>query len=156
MKKFKLAKIITGIACAIILYVLTFFEYYDFKFKALIYPLLWISIPFIISLILPKTKSKLKTVFIIVGSIPYFFLTAFFCLRILLCGWTDGGTYYVNKKDKSISIVSRRFGCYGTDEDNVLFKKQKITAHLKWLTEYKEKKIDTNIWQKINSTYYKD
>jgi hypothetical protein len=131
----------------LLLLVLLPLELGSFKVKIFIYATLWISLPFIVSQFLPSRKSLIKDIILAVPATAYILLTCFFALRIIMCRWSGDTTLYLNKKDKSLKVIGRRFGCYGTDDDYVVLKKRTLAKNIYWVTKFSEEEIDSSQWK---------
>ena len=127
----------------------------DFWLSSITYPLLWIYVPIVIYTLLPKKNSRLKTIFTILFFISYIFICIIPLLRIVMCGYGQSSYEYVSKTNPSIKLVGRKFGCYGTTEDLVLYKVYsiskyiKIETHYKTFIDHKNIVVDSSQWKKI-------
>lgn len=129
------------------LFFLTEIEYDNFKLSPIVYPLIWISIPFILKYFLPE--SSLKISHVLIASLVYTAIISFYLFFSVFCAWSKDLLLYKNKKDKSTLIVCRTYDCYGTAEDCRLFNVKKLTSHIKWVTKFKEEIVDSTKWDKI-------
>jgi len=129
--------------------ILTPLEYDSIKFKTFIYPTIWIAMAFLGIKLYRQQNSAIASIFISIGGIIYLLMTCWFALGFLLCAWTRTLPLYSSRIDSSVTIVCRHYECYGTDSDCELFKEQRLSHHLKWVTKFNETPVDTTVWQKI-------
>jgi hypothetical protein len=125
------------------------FEYGSFRFKTVINPVIWI-IPGIICLRLLRNKKykHIQVKLIILFGI-YILVTGFFLFSSVFCKYTDEDSVcYVNKKNKSLTIVRRGYSCYLTTEDYEYYKCWTIIGNLKWKTKIDYSKVDTTKWER--------
>ena len=127
---------------------LTQMEYDTIKFSRFVYPLIWISFPFILKYL--SLNSSFRITHILIASVVYIVILCFSFLFGVFCAWSSDGILYKNKKDKSILIVCRRYDCYGTAEDCRLYKVKKLTEHLKWVKKFQEEKVDKIKWDFVS------
>ena len=142
LKKLIVVALIEGI-----LFFLSYIEYDNFKLSRIIYPLICISLPFVLQYLL--SELYLKVSHIIISTLVYIGIISLSYLFSLFCAWSDDLLLYKNKKNKSLLIVCRTYDCYGTDEDCHLYKVKKITKHIKWVTKFEEKKVDSTKWNHV-------
>lgn len=129
----------------------------DVIIRSFTYPVIVIFIPILVYSILLKYKPfsiLIKSVIIIAGFVyGLFFL--FFLLGFALCA--DGNTQdrYLNKENSNIKIVGHDFSCFGTTGDLVLYKQFsisksiKLQVYYKTFVDYRDIKIDTAVWKRI-------
>lgn len=138
-----------------LLILMSFLVIGKFRLSSIIYPLLWLGIPIFIYSLLPKKKSLILAILIVLIAIPYFGVTCFSILGQVLCGYSDMRYKYVNKKHSNIQIVGRDYSCYGTNNDLVLYKQFSLTDNIKFqiyyktFVDYKNINVDTTLWKPI-------
>jgi len=83
---------------------------------------------------------------------------SFFVMIIVLfgsmCAWTTDKVFFENKRNPSIKIVQRSFGCGATDSTPAtikVFKIREITSDLIWVTEIDTTQIDKSEWIRIEN-----
>jgi hypothetical protein len=150
MKRFTVRQFFIVLTFVAILICLLPLEYDNFKLKTVIYPFVWTSIAVIILKVLPRHNSLLKVIFVIFGAIVYLLLTGLFVFGSLICSWTDNGTFYISKSDKSVKLICRTYDCVGTVDNCKLYKEKYLTKHIKWITEFNDKPIDTTKWREVS------
>ena len=141
----------TEIVVALLFFFLLFFflplKYDDIKAKTFLYPVIWVSIAFVMYRAFPK-PSELRTFVFSIGGIAYFLCVLLYIPNVVgLCASRDHGTLYVNKKDPSRRITRTGYSCLLTDEDSQWYEERSITQHIKWVTSFDEKQVDTTKWQ---------
>ena len=143
----------------VILYLFLPLEIYDVSSRYIVYTLIWISFFIFFLNLFPSQNSFGKTILPVIGTIIYVLITLLFAfVFFLFCGWHNYGAMYQNKKHDSVKIICKTYDCYGTAEGCRLFKQQQILPHVYWVTKFKDKEVDTNVWEripknKINSCY---
>jgi hypothetical protein len=145
-KKISVKKVLTALISFLILFIFLPLEYDNIQAKTFIYPIMWIGMGYIVFKAFPG-KSPTKSILLMLLGIIGLFYT--FTHAIGFCAWIKHGTYYINKRDKSIRIICRTYDCYGTAEGCRLFEVRRITEHIKWVTSFDEKPIDTIKWQSV-------
>jgi hypothetical protein len=141
----------TEIVVALLLLFLLFFflplEYDDIKAKTFLYPMILISIAFVVYKTFPD-PSELRTFVFSIGGGAYLLCALLYIPNLIgFCASRDHGTLYVNKKDPSRRITMTGYSCFLTDEDTQLYEERTITQHIKWVTSFDEKPVDTTKWQ---------
>ena len=136
--------IIGGIIIAC-LFLLTKIEYDNFKLSGFVYPLLWISTPFIFRYIL--INGPISRVSFLLGIFGYLLIIFLFSLFSSFCSWSRDVPLYKSRRDKSLIIVCRTYDCYGTTEDCRLYQVKMLTNHIKWVVKFEEIKVDSSKWQ---------
>ena len=151
VRKFSLKKVLAALISFLILFLFLPLEYDNIKAKTFIYPIMWISLGYIVFKAFPGKSYTKRILLMLLGIIGLFYI---FIHVIGFCGWIQYGTLYVNKRDKSIRIICRTYGCFGTAEGCRFFEQRRITEHIKWVTSFDEKPIDTTKWQSVPSVSY--
>jgi uncharacterized membrane protein len=84
---------------------------------------------------------------------------SFFIMIITLfsgmCSWTTDKVFFEDKKNSSIKIVERDYGCGATDSGKPIyktFKVHEVTKYLIWVTEIDTNKIDMSEWTRVDKT----
>jgi hypothetical protein len=150
-RKFSLKKVLAALISFLVLFIFLPLEYDNIKAKTFIYPIMWISLGYIVFKAFPGKSFTKRILLMLLGVIGLFYT---FTQVIGFCAWINHGTLYINKRDKSISITCRTYDCVGTDEGCRLFELRRITEHLQWVTSFDEKPIDTTKWQSVPLTSY--
>jgi len=133
----------------VLLFLLFHLEYDTIKAKTFLSPLFWISVAFFLIKKLKK-KSTLRSIVFLVGGIVYFFIALNFLLDLTgFCAWGHSNILYINKSDRSIKLDCRSYECFMTSGDCELYEVKNITNHLKLVTKFNEKQVDTAKWDKI-------
>jgi hypothetical protein len=145
VRKFSLNKVLAALIFSLVLFIFLPLEYDNIKAKTFIYPIMWISLGYIVFKAFPGKSYTQRILLMLLGIIGLFYT---FTHVIGFCGWIKHGTLYVNKRDKSIRIICRTYDCLGTAEGCRLFEQRIITEHIKWVTNFDEKPIDTT-WQSV-------
>jgi hypothetical protein len=138
------------IAIIISAYFLLPLEYDNFKIKIVLHPLIWTSIVLLILKIFPGGKTLKRAVTAWIGSGVYLlllFLNIF--METVFCNWGNIGSFYISKTEASVKLVCRTYNCYGTADDCQLFKVSQLTTHIKWVTKFTEKRVDSIQWKSI-------
>ncbi|OQP60610.1 hypothetical protein A3860_32875 [Niastella vici] len=146
VRKFSVKEVLVALIFFLVLFIFLPLEYDNIKAKAIIYPVMWISMGYIVFKAFPGKSLTKSSLLIILGVIC---LSYTFSHVIGFCGWIKHGTLYKNKRDKSIRIICRTYECFGTAEGCQLFEERRITEHIKWVTSFDEKPIDTTKWQSV-------
>lgn len=146
VRKFSVKKVLAVLISFLVLFILLPLEYDNTKAKTFIYPIMWISMGYIVFKAFPR-KSHTKSILLMLLGVIGLFYT--FTHVIGFCTWTNHGTLYINKRDKSIRIICRTYDCLGTAEGCRLFEVRRITEHIKWVTSFNEKATDTTKWQNV-------
>ena len=153
MRKPPVNKILIIAVTILVLFFLTYLEIDDFKAKTIIYPILWIGIGLLgykYYNILRGSDSAIRKTILGLGFAFYVLASLSFGLGFFLCGEGDHGVSYTHKKKKSLSLICRRYDCYGTADRCQLYKVRNLTKHIKWVTKYtkyNEKPVDTSEWR---------
>ena len=125
------------------------------QLSRLVYPLIWIYLPFLLYSILRKLKPTLKIVLVILTGIAYGLTSLVFLTSFVFCGYGQAQDEYVNKTNKNLKIVGRDYSCFGTTGDLVLYKQFciskniKLEFYYKTFVDYKNVTVDTTIWKRI-------
>lgn len=124
-------------------------EYDNIRAKTFIYPLMWIGAVYIVFKAFPKKLLVARSLLLVfLGLVGFFVILP----RVVgFCGWTHHGTLYVKKGDRSVRIICRTFDCFMTAEGCQRFKERRITEHIKWVTSFDEKTVDSTIWESVSS-----
>jgi hypothetical protein len=149
MEKFTLKEIVGWLGFFVLLFLLFHLEYDNIKANTFLYPLFWISVEYIL---IKKFihKSTLRTIVFSLGGVLYFFIALNFLVDLTgFCAWGHSNILYINKRDKSIKIDCRSYECFMTAGDCELFEVKNITTHLKLVTKFNDKPIDTTKWEKV-------
>ena len=156
VRKFSRAEISVGLLYFFLLFFFLPLEYDDMKARTFLTPIIWISIAFVIYRIFPK-PSRLRTLVFSIGGGIYF-LCAVIYIPILFgfCTSSDHGALYVNRKDPSRRITMTGYGCFLTDENTQLHEERSITQHIKWVTSFDKKQVDTTEWQSVPFMFRND
>jgi hypothetical protein len=126
------------------------------QLSRLIYPLIWIYLPFLMYSILGRFKPTLKIVLVILTGIIYGLTSLILFMRFILCGYGQTQDEYVNKTHENLKIIGRDFSCYGTTGDLVLYKQFSISKNIKLefyyktFVDYKNVTVDTAVWKRIS------
>jgi len=133
-----------------VLFSLTYLEINGFKAKTVIYPILWISIGVLgykYYTLLRGSDSAIRKSLLGLGLAFYLFGSLAFGGSLILCKEIDHGVSFIHIENKSLSLVCRTYDCYGTVDDCQMYKVRNLTKHIKWVTKYNEKPVDTSKWQ---------
>jgi hypothetical protein len=148
-RKFKLKELLIALAYFLLLFSLLPLEYDNIRARTFVYPLIYVSAAYVLYKALFERSSEKYAIGLVGGIIAFFFIIYYFLRLIGFCAWSDFGILYVNRNDKSDKIIMRGYGCFLTDTDTQLFEEREITKHLKWVTNFDEKPINTTKWQKV-------
>lgn len=146
VRKFSVKEVSIALISLLVLLLLLPLEYDNLKAKAFIYPIIWVSAGYIVVRAFPRKSITKSSLLLSLGIIVFFQI---FIQVIGFCAWAKHGTLYINKRDKSIRIICRTYDCLGTAEGCRLFEERRITQHIKWVTSFDEKPIDTTKWQDV-------
>jgi len=124
--------------------------------RSITYPILSVYILFLAYNSLqvkgPLFVSRLLALF----AVCYLGFFAISACRSVLCGYGERRTEYINRKNPNIKIVGRDFSCLGTTGDLILYKNYSLLAkveleiYYKTFPDYKDVKVDTTIWKRID------
>lgn len=123
-------------------------QYYNIAAWPIVFSIICISIVWI----LPRAfgRSPAKDAETVIVGLAVIYLSVHYCTRVIgFCAWTDYGTLYVNRNDKSDTLVMNGYSCFLTDTDSQLFEERKITEHLKWVMPFDKKPIDAIKWDGV-------
>jgi hypothetical protein len=149
IRKFSLKEVLVSILVLSLLFFLLPLEYDNIKAKTFLYPIIWTSFAFIMYKTFP-VKSLMRTILFSIGAIIYVVFALSFIINLTgFCAWINHGTLYVNKRNPSVRIISRGYGCFLTDDDGQLFEERRFTPHIKWVTDFSETPIDTTKWKAV-------
>jgi hypothetical protein len=149
IRRFSLKEFLLTVAYFAFLIFFLPLQYDNIKARTFLYPIIWMSAAFVVYETFFK-RSQERLAILKVGRVIAFFLILYFFRGLIpFCAWINHGTLYVNKKDQSITITIKTFECMMTEGDPDLFEERKITQHLKWVTDFNAKTIDTTKWQKV-------
>jgi hypothetical protein len=124
--------------------VLSSFEYRDFRFSGMIHPLLWIALGIAgIWLIRNKRYKPIRVKLVILFGI-YLLVTCWFLFSRVFCKSEEGRIVYVNKKNRSNTIICRRYACFLTDSDCEYFISWTIAGDLRWTRKLYSNQFDTS------------
>jgi hypothetical protein len=124
-------------------------QYDNIKARTFLYPIIWWSAAFVVYETFFK-RSQERPAILKVGGVLAFCLILNFLFGLLpFCGWMNYGTVYVSKKDQSTTITVKSYECLMTEGEPEYFEERKITQHLKWVTDFNAKVIDTTKWQRV-------
>ena len=146
VRKFSVKEVIATLISFLLLFLFLPLEYDNIKAKTFIYPIIWISMGYIVFKAFPKKSLTKSSLLMSLGVIGLLYI---FTHVIGFCAWIKHGTLYINKRDKSIRIICRTYDCLGTAEDCQLFEERRISQHIKWVTSFDKKPIDTSKWQSV-------
>jgi hypothetical protein len=146
VRKFSVKEVVATFVVLLVLFISLPLEYDNIKAKTFIYPIMWIGVSYIVFRAFPENSQTRSISLIFLGIIGLFYTITHI---VGFCGWSKHGTLYINKRDKSIRIICRTYDCLGTAEGCRLFEVRRITDHIKWVTSFDEKPIDTSKWQDV-------
>jgi|GEM_PF-2881700 hypothetical protein len=147
IRKFSRTEIVVALLFLFLLFLFLPLEYDDVEAKTFLYPMIWISIAFIVYKTFP-TPSELRTFVFSVGGVAYFLYALSYIPNLIgFCAFRDHGILYINRKDPSRRIKMTGYSCFLTDEDTQLYEERSITKHIKWVKSFDEKPVDTTQWQ---------
>jgi hypothetical protein len=149
MQKISLKRIILAILIILLLGFLIPIEIHAFKFKPIIYGTFWVAIPLFAHKFFDWRNSVFRIVLASVGGIIYASTSCFFLLNMFFCPYGEQWDTFINKKNKSIKIVTRSWSCFMTDNVYELYKERKITNDIKWVTKFTNLPIDTTEWKSV-------
>ncbi|HEX6179704.1 MAG TPA: hypothetical protein VFZ47_00585 [Chitinophagaceae bacterium] len=152
MRKISIRRIIIAGVVIIALLALTRLEFEGFKFKTIVYPVLWIGIGiagFKYYNTLRGSESPIIRSLLGLGMAFYLFRTWGFGCQRIMCGEINRGVLFINKHDNKLTLEIRSFECYGTTGDGQLYKVRNLTRSLKWVTEFNATPVDTTIWKRV-------
>jgi hypothetical protein len=130
----------------IFLYLLLPLKFGNLESRYIICPLVWISVGIIGKEIIPKNKSILKTILVLLGIAGYILMTCLFIFFFFLfCTSVNYGTVYQNKNEHSLKLVCRSYECYGTSDDCDLYEERELLPNIYWVTKFTDK-IDPKVW----------
>jgi hypothetical protein len=134
----------------VLLLVVAQLEYRNFRFKTIINPVIWTLLGVVcLRLLRNKSYNHIRVKLIILLGIYIIFTGAFLCNSVF-CKYADEDwILYKNKKNKSLTIVCRRYSCYLTTEDYEYYKCWTIIGDLKWTTKIGYSKVDTTKWERF-------
>ena len=147
MKK-KLRNVLILIVYFAILVLLLPLHYYNISAWPVVFSVICISIVWVLHEAFGRSPDK-DVVHVVAGlAILYI---SFHCLFRLscFCAWRDIGTEYVNRTDKSDTLVLEGYSCFLTDTDAQLYEERQITEHLNWIIPYYKKSIDATQWENV-------
>jgi hypothetical protein len=121
IRKFSLKEVLISVLFLSLLFFLLPLEYDNIKAKTFLYPIILTSVAFIIYRMFPA-KSLMRTILFSMGGIMYVLFALSYLINLVgFCAWINHGTLYVNKRNPSVRIISRGYGCFLTDDDGQLF-----------------------------------
>ena len=138
------------VVASLFFFLLFFFlplKYDNIKAKTFLYPIIWICSAFVVHRAFPKPSDLRTFVFTIGGGACFLYVLLHIPNLIGFCGSRDHGTLYVNRMDPSRKITMTAYSCFLTDDDIQLYEERSITQHIKWVTSFDEKPVDTTKWQ---------
>jgi hypothetical protein len=151
LRRFSLIELVAVAAYFIMLVVFSHLQYYNFRARTIVYPLIWLSVAFVIYKTLFE-RSRERRGILQLGAIIGFFVLLYALIPLTgFCRYIDYGTSFVNEKDSTITIRSRGYSCFMTDADVDYVLERKLTAHLTWISDLNIQHLDPASWQKIIS-----
>jgi hypothetical protein len=150
LRRFTMTELVVVVLYFVLLFVLCHLQYYDFRARTIVYPILWLSAAFVIYKLLFE-KSRERRGILQLGGIIGFFVLLYYGVRLTgFCSYVNYGTSYVNQKDSSVTITSRGYGCFMTDVDFDYTLERRLTAHLKWITDLDVQHLDPASWRRLS------
>jgi len=125
-------------------------EYDNPKFQIYVYLFLYGATAIVLIKWYRRQRSTIENILIPVAGIIYLFASCNHLLDNSFCRWMTYFDSYTSKSNNSVKLVCRSYECYGTDGDCKLYKQYSITTHLKWVTKFNEKAIDTTLWKPVD------
>ena len=153
MQKISMRKTLIAVVVTIALLALARLEFEGFKFKTIIYPVLWIGIGvagFKYYKKLQWSESAIIRTILGLGMVIYLFGTLGFGCRFILCGEINRGVSYINIHNDKLTLEIRDYECYGTTGDGQLYKVRSLTRSLKWVSEFNATPVDTTVWKYVH------
>jgi hypothetical protein len=139
-----------AIAFVFLWIVISSFEYGDFRFSRIMHPLLWIALGMAgIWLLRNKRYKPIRVKLVILFGI-YLLVTCWFLFSSVFCGSAEGRIVYVNKKNRSNTIICRRYACFLTTDDCEYFNSWTIAGDLRWSRKLYSNQFDTTKWERFN------
>lgn len=141
--------LISLLLVALTYFVLNHVEYGSYKFELLSNLLLLALIGSGFIALLRNKKYKTHKVKIIIGFSLYLLFTFLFLFSVMMCGNANDSKLYVQKENKTTSIICRSYECFLTSGPCDLYKCNTIAGKLKWVTKYTGT-VDTTKWDKVS------
>jgi hypothetical protein len=144
-------KVFAGIIAFIFLWVIvSSFEYRGFRFSRILHPLLWIALGMAgLWLIRNKRYKPVRIKLVILFGI-YLLVTCWLLVGIVFCRSEEGRIVYINKKNRSNTIICRPYACFLTTDDCEYFKSWTIAGDLRWTRKLYNSQFDTVKWERFN------
>jgi len=143
----KLRNTVIAMVYFAILFLLLPLQYYNISAWPFIFPILCASVVFVLHQLLKRAHQK--DAILGIAGVATLFLAIYYFVRIThFCAWTNFGTEYVNRTDKSDTIIMKGYSCFLTDTDAQFFEVRKLTDHLSWVTSF-DKVPDATKWEKL-------
>jgi hypothetical protein len=147
VRRFSRTEIVVASLFFFLLFFLLPLKYDNIKAKTFLYPIIWISSAFVVYRTFPKPSELRTFIFTIGGGLCFLYALLNIPNLIGFCALRDHGTLYINRKDPSRRIIMTGYSCFLTDDDIQLYQERTITEHIKWVTSFDEKPVDTTKWQ---------
>jgi hypothetical protein len=125
-------------------------EYDNAKYKIYIYSFFYVITAVVLIKWYWRRNSTIENILIPLAGIICLFASCNLLLDNSFCRWITYFDSYRKKTHKSVKLVCRSYECYGTDGNCELYKEWPITNHLKWVTKFNDKTVDTTIWESVN------
>ena len=121
LRRFSLIEFAGVVAYFVVLFLLSHLQYYHFRLRSVIYPLMWFSVAFVLYKVLFERSRERRGVLQLGGIIGFFVLLYYLIPLTGFCRYTDYGWFYVNEKDPTITIASRGYSCFMTVSIHFIF-----------------------------------
>ncbi len=135
-------------------------EFADKNAQYIFYKIRFFGIPVIVFVALLRFINPKEPANAIIGKSILIIFAAGFAFLIMvvslfggMCEWTTDRIYFENKKNPSIKIVRRNYGCGAYDSglpQYKICKARNITGYLVWMPEIDTNTIDKNFWKRID------
>jgi len=150
MKKIPIKNIFACFLALLLLFFLSPLEYDNTKYKAFIYPFIYLTTAVILIVWYRRRNSTLENILIPFAGLIYLFASCNFLVDHSFCRWTTHFDSYTSRTNKYLKLVCRSYECYGTDGNCQLYKEWSLTNHLKWVTKFNNENVDTTVWKAVN------
>ena len=140
---------ILTLCLAVLLVIAIPLEYGSFRFKTVVFPILWITLGVTGIKLISNKQNRYMVVKLIIAFGIYVLLTLYFLFTLTFCRTGESRVWYVHKENPSVNLICRSFECYMTSGPCTLYKSRKIIGKLRWTIKFSDNVVDTTKWQKV-------